>query len=165
MNIANMITAFRILGTVAMMGLKPFSKVFFTVYTLCGISDVLDGLVARKTNTVSEFGSKLDSVADLFFYFVMICKILPAVYDSLPFTIWYFTFAVIVVKITLYVVHTVKNRTFMSNHTIMNKITGFCVFLIPYLFRLTNIAAEFCIVTCVISIVASVEEFLHKVRR
>lgn len=165
MNIANSITLFRIFGTISIIALKPFSKVFFTVYTLCGISDALDGFVARKTHTVSEFGSKLDSVADLFFYAVMICKILPAVYDTLNFAVWYFTVAVMIVKVALYVFHTVKNKTFMSNHTILNKITGFCVFLFPYLFHSTEIAGEFCILTCVISIIASFEEFVHKVNQ
>lgn len=39
---------------------------------------MMDGAVARKTGSVSKFGSKLDSVADFVFIVVCLIKILPA---------------------------------------------------------------------------------------
>ena len=33
----------------------------------CGLTDVMDGIIARKTNTVSDFGAKLDTGADFIF--------------------------------------------------------------------------------------------------
>ena len=47
-----------------------FSPLFFVFYLLAGFSDMIDGTIARKTNTASEFGAKLDTVADLIFYTV-----------------------------------------------------------------------------------------------
>ncbi len=38
---------------------------------------MIDGTVARKTGTESEFGSKLDSTADLMFVTVCLLKLLP----------------------------------------------------------------------------------------
>ena len=159
MNIANAITIFRILASLGLVVVRPFSDAFFLLYTLCGISDATDGYVARKTNTVSEFGSKLDSVADLLFYSIMILKILPSVHNSLNLTVWCFVAVVAVLKIGIYTFNWIKNHAFLSNHTVLNKITGFCVFLIPYLFYTTKIADKFCIFTCIVSIVATADEF------
>ena len=39
--------------------------------------DVGDGIIARKTNSVSEFGSRFDSIADFVFVVVCLIKILP----------------------------------------------------------------------------------------
>ena len=60
---ANAITLLRISGTAVLLFLRPFSPAFFVVYTLTGVTDVLDGFVARKTGTASDFGAKLDSAA------------------------------------------------------------------------------------------------------
>ena len=46
---------------------KNLSPTFYAVYIIAGISDVLDGLVARKLNLQSSFGEKLDTVADICF--------------------------------------------------------------------------------------------------
>jgi len=43
------------------------------MYLLCGLTDMLDGAIARKNNIVSEFGAKLDTFADI--VFVAICMI------------------------------------------------------------------------------------------
>jgi CDP-diacylglycerol--glycerol-3-phosphate 3-phosphatidyltransferase len=47
---------------------------FCVLYISAGVSDMVDGWVARKTNTVSDFGSKLDTVADIFFVAVCLVK-------------------------------------------------------------------------------------------
>ena len=75
---ANKITALRILGTIVLVFLKVPSAVFYLIYTLTGITDVLDGYFARKTGTASEFGARLDSVSDIIFYTVMLLKLLPS---------------------------------------------------------------------------------------
>lgn len=61
---ANIITAVRIVCSIALLFFPGFSPAFYTLYIVAGISDILDGTVARKTGTISEFGSKLDTVAD-----------------------------------------------------------------------------------------------------
>ena len=59
---ANIITGIRILFSFILLFTKIFSPTFYTVYIIAGISDVLDGLVARKLNLQSSFGEKLDTV-------------------------------------------------------------------------------------------------------
>ena len=69
---ANIITCFRILCSI-MLVFFPISSVhFFITYMLCGLTDVMDGIVARKTNTVSDFGAKLDTGADFIFVVVLL---------------------------------------------------------------------------------------------
>lgn len=60
LSLADIITMFRIMGAVSLLDFRPFSSAFFCVYALTGLSDVLDGLIARKTHTESEFGARLE---------------------------------------------------------------------------------------------------------
>ena len=70
----NICTMLRIVGTVGLLLIRPLTLPFYLLYTFCGITDVLDGTIARATNSTSEFGARLDGIADLIFYAVMIVK-------------------------------------------------------------------------------------------
>lgn len=159
MTIPNIITSFRIVGTICLLLMQPFSVGFYVVYTLCGLSDVLDGLIARLTRKTTEFGAKLDSVADIMFYAVMLIRIFPVLWEILPKTIWYIVAAVLLIRLLSYMVAAVKYRRFASQHTYMNKLTGAAVFTIPYfLTHAGDVIA--CFAVCVIAGVASLEELL-----
>ena len=77
MYIADIITMSCMAGTILLAFLRPLSAGFFLVYTLTGLTDVLDGWIARMTKTASDFGAKLDSIADLLFYTVMLIRLFP----------------------------------------------------------------------------------------
>ncbi len=62
---ANIIRGIRIVLSVALLFCPALSPTFYALYIVAGFSDMIDGAVARKTGTVSEFGSKLDTVADI----------------------------------------------------------------------------------------------------
>ena len=49
------------------------------MYIICGFTDMIDGTVAGKTFSVSEFGSNLDTVADFMFLVACLIKLLPAI--------------------------------------------------------------------------------------
>ena len=165
MNIPNCITAARIIGTAVLLFLPPLTVLFFVIYTFCGISDVLDGWVARKTNTTSEFGAKLDSIADLLFYALVIIRLLPVLWKLLPTWIWYFVGGIVLVRLIAYLTAAVKFHRFASLHTKMNKITGAAVFLLPYFLALPC-AAAYCFIVVGIACVSSVEELvLHICRK
>ena len=42
-NVANILTGFRVLGSILLL----FVPVFYSIYLLCGFSDMIDGAVAR----------------------------------------------------------------------------------------------------------------------
>lgn len=156
---ANAVSSIRIVATVFLLFLKPLSVLFFAVLTFAGLTDVLDGFIARKTNTQSDLGAKLDSIADLMFYCVMVIKILPALIEKLPKSIWFAVAAVLFIRLLSYLVAAVKFKRFSSMHTYLNKVTGFAVFTVPY-FLPSVVAVYYCFFVCFIGGVSSTEELL-----
>lgn len=159
MTIPNFITFLRMAGTVGLIFTVPFSGAFYIVYTLCGISDVLDGLIARLTKKTTEFGAKLDSIADLLFYTVMLLRIFPVLWERLPETIWYLVALILVLRCASYFTAAVKYKRFSARHTYLNKLTGVTLFFVPY-FLTKSVGVTVCFVVCVIAILAVVEELL-----
>lgn len=132
-NLANYITITRIIGTLILIFLPVFSKSFYIIYIWCGISDVLDGFIARKTKTTSSLGSKLDTVSDLFFYTIMMLKIWDILQRSLPIIIWILIYVILGLRAIYYIYLGIKYSTLASKHSILNKITGVLMFLLPFI--------------------------------
>lgn len=128
-HIANIITACRIIGSILLLFFPAFSVAFYIIYLLCGFSDMIDGTIARKTNSTSELGSRLDTVADLIFIAVALIKILPAIHIS--FWLWIWGGVIAVIKIGNIILGYASERHFVSLHTVMNKVTGLLLFLLP----------------------------------
>lgn len=158
-NLPNYITGLRIAGTTCLILVRPLSMAFFLLYTLTGLTDVLDGWIARKMKLESELGAKLDSSAGLLLYTVMFLKIFPILWSILPMELWYMVGIVIVLRVLSYGIAVWKYRRFPSLHTWMNKLTGVAVFLVPYGIR-QNFAIPFCWMVWGIAVLASAEELL-----
>ena len=126
---ANTITVIRIVCSIALLFFPAFSPAFYTLYTVAGISDMIDGTVARKTGTVSEFGSKLDTVADFVLVFCCLIKLIPILHIPLWLLIWIIIIAVI--KAINLIAGYVKRRAFFALHTVMNKVSGILLFVLP----------------------------------
>lgn len=161
--IPNCITSLRIIGAVSLLFLKVFELPFYVVYTFCGITDVLDGFVARMTKSTSEFGAKLDSVSDLLFYGVMLIKILPHLFEAtelMPIMM----ISLLAIRIVSYSIAALKYHKFASLHTYMNKLTGFAAFTLPYFLNEqieTYISNDIvCYVVYAIAMLAAIEEIL-----
>ena len=133
LNTADAVTFLRIVGTLLLAFLRPLSRGFFRVYALTGLTDVLDGWIARKTKTASDFGARLDSIADLLLYAVMLLRVFPVLWNTLPMDIWYAVAVILILRVSAYGVAAVKYRGFASLHTCLNKVTGGAVFLISFL--------------------------------
>ncbi|MBQ9123055.1 MAG: CDP-alcohol phosphatidyltransferase family protein [Lachnospiraceae bacterium] len=158
-NLPNMITALRIIGTLCLIACENYTMEFYVVFTLCGLSDVMDGFLARVTHSVSTLGAKLDSIADLLFYSVMGVKLLPDMIRILPLWLWMAAAAVILTRVLCYIITGIRFKCFASMHTYMNKLTGFTVFVMPY----TIISGYFvvhCIVLSIISAISTLEELV-----
>ncbi len=136
-NLPNVITALRMFGTILLIFTKPLTLWFFIIYTFTGVTDILDGFIARKFKLTSEFGAKLDSVADLLFYAVMLIKIFPILLKKLPLILWVLIVFALLFRVLNYITVAVKTKQFASTHSVFNKITGFCVFVVPFILNLT----------------------------
>jgi len=161
--VPNILSALRIIGTACLLFIKPVSAVFFIVYTLCGISDVLDGYIARRMNQESRLGAKLDSIADILFYAVILIKLFPVLWAFVPAWLWYVAGAVVMLRLISYSVAACKYRCFASLHTYMNKLTGAAVFGIMYMLY-TPWTVVYCVAVCGIALLASAEELLIHAR-
>ena len=127
--IANIITVSRIFFSVLLLAFPPHSYPFVAFYLLCGMSDMLDGFVARKLHTENENGAMLDSIADLFFAVAYAVKILPLL--NIPLWIWIWTIVIAVTKIANILIASKKTHKFLIEHSLGNKLTGLLLFLLP----------------------------------
>lgn len=160
-NIPNFVTALRFLGTFCIIFLTPLKLPYFIIYTATGVTDLLDGFLSRKLNAASEFGARLDSIADLCFYTVSLIRLLPTLKDILPGYIWIMVAVILTVRVLSYLIAAVKFHRFSSHHTWLNKTTGVFVFAVPY-FLVTSFDVPFCFLVCLAGILSTAEElFIH----
>lgn len=148
-----------------MLILSRSSAAFILIYTLVGLTDVLDGWLARKTGTASEFGARLDSIADLLFYGILLVRLLPTLWSVLPAAVWYVVGVVLLVRVLAYATAAVKYHRFASLHTWLNKMTGGAVFLLPYVFAVSN-GVAYGWAVCFLALAAALEELsIHLFQR
>lgn len=158
-NIADSITVVRMGASLMLWMISPRTLLFFIIYSISGITDVLDGWVARKYGLASSFGAKLDSVADLLFYGTMLIRFFPILYMELPRVIWYVVAGILLIRLVSYAITALKNHCMASLHTKWNKLTGAGVFLLPYVLE-TPVIVAYGWMICGLAIVSSAEELL-----
>ena len=158
-NLPNIITLSRIILSLSLLGTHTFSQSFFAIYTYCGVSDVLDGFLARKLNLSNEKGARLDSIADIIFYGVTAFKICPSLCGVLTSPIWCIIIAVALLRIISYIVAMIKYHQFASLHTYMNKLTGLLIFTVPYIIA-QPFAISACMIISIVALLAALEELV-----
>ena len=126
---ANSITGLRIVCSIALLFYPAFSPAFYVLYIIAGASDMIDGTVARKMGTVSEFGSRLDTMADFILVVACLIKLLPVLHVPTWLIIWIIIIAVI--KAINLVSGYVLRRDIVALHTVMNRVTGILLFALP----------------------------------
>lgn len=156
-NASDTITSLRIALSLYLLFLPLGSTGFLAVYTFAGLTDALDGWLARKTGTASEFGARLDSIADLLFYGILLLRLFPVFWQTLPTTIWFFVAAIVLIRLAAYAAAAVRYHQFASLHTWLNKLTGACVFLLPYVFAVST-GIAYCWIVCILALAAALEE-------
>ncbi len=153
--IANILTGCRIFGSILLLFFPAFSLEFYVTYLLCGFSDMIDGTIARKTNSTSKFGSQLDTIADLIFIVVSLFKLLPAI--RIPGWLWIWGGVIAVIKISNIIWGYVSKKQFISLHTIMNKVTGLLLFLLPLTISFVELRYT-AIVVCSVATFSAIQE-------
>lgn len=131
--IANIISGIRIVLSISLLFLINHTAAFILTYILCGLSDILDGYIARKTNTQSIVGARLDSIADFMMYGVI-------VYSMLTWTrahmivLLSILISIFLLRILNIIIAAYKYHAFVMLHTWGNKLAGLLVFTAPLLF-------------------------------
>lgn len=154
-HIANIVTGCRIIFSILMLFFLVFSPWFYVMYLLCGLTDMVDGTIARKTNTVSTFGARFDTAADFIFVSTAMVKLLPVM--NIPSWLWIWILIIAVIKITNIISGFVCAKKFIVEHTVMNKITGLFLFLLPLTLFFIELKYS-AVVVCAIATVSAVQE-------
>ena len=90
---------------------------------------MIDGPTARRTRSVSKFGAKLDTVADLVFVAVCLIKLIPLLDIPLWLSVW--IAIIVLIKGSNIASGYVRQKRFVAVHSAMNRITGILLFLLP----------------------------------
>ena len=116
---------------------------------------MIDGTIARKMGAVSKLGAKLDTIADFVFMLVCSIKIVPQIRIALWLWVWIIIIASIkIFNIALIFIHTKK---LISIHSVLNKTTGFALFLLPL--SLAFVETTYSVATvCVLATIAAMQE-------
>ena len=153
--IANIITSCRILGSIGLLFCPVFSDGFYVLYLFCGLTDMVDGTIARKTGAASSFGARLDTVADFLFVIASFVKLVPVI--RIPVWICGWAAVIAVVKLVNLFWGILGRKQIPSLHTIANKATGLCLFLLPLTMPFTDLRYTAPVV-CVIATIAAIQE-------
>ena len=116
---------------------------------------MIDGTVARKTNTVTDFGSKLDTVADSIFVAVSLIKVLPVI--DIPLWLWIWGGIIAFIKVINVVSGFIVQKKFVAEHTVMNKVTGLLLFILPLILSVIELKYS-AVAVCVVATFSAIQE-------
>ena len=116
---------------------------------------MIDGAAARKTDTVSELGSRLDTFADLVFTAVCLIKLLPV----LDVSAWIYPWiaGITMIKIINILWGYIRHKKFIAVHSVMNKVTGGALFVFPLTWAFIDLKYS-AVVVCAVATAAAVHE-------
>ena len=129
---ANFLTADRMVLALVLLAAEPLSPAFLALYTAAGITDMLDGPVARGTGGASAFGARLDSAADLVFFTAAAIRLLPCLWPLLPPAVRLGTLAAAFLRGAVFTLCLLRLGCVPALHTRLNKLAGAGLFCLPY---------------------------------
>ena len=152
---ANTITFFRIAASIVLLFCPVFSPAFYVFYIAAGLSDMLDGFVARKTDTVSKLGARLDTMADFVFVVVCLIKLLPVL--CIPAWLYAWIGIIALIKFVNIVSGFAVQKKLVAVHSVMNKVTGALLFLLPLTIPILPLKYS-AIIICAVATFAAIQE-------
>ena len=152
---ANTITFFRVAASIVLLFCPVFSPAFYVFYIAAGLSDMLDGFVARKTDSVSNLGARLDTIADFVLVVVCLIKLLPVM--SIPVWLFVWIGMIALIKAVNIVSGFAVQKKFVAVHSVMNKATGVLMFLLPLTIPIVPLKYS-AIVVCAAATFAAIQE-------
>jgi len=160
-HIADYISVSRIIMSILIIGTKEFSVPFFIIYSYCGLSDIADGFFARKYNSESKLGEKIDSLADIVFVLAAMVKIIPIL--NLPREIFIWIIVIAIIKFFGIIYGFIRYKKIIFLHTIANKIIGFALFITPFfIVKINSVIIYVCL--CTFATFAAVLECYHIIK-
>ena len=155
---ANVITGCRIIFSIGLLFAPVPSSMFYGFYLLAGFTDMIDGTVARMTHTDSEFGAKLDTMADVVFVAACMIKLIPVL--SMPWWLWGWIGVIVVIKVSTIMIGILGSKKLVAIHSICNKVTGAALFVLPLTLPVVDLKYSG-VFMCNIATVAAVQEMYY----
>jgi len=159
----NMLSVFRIISSVLLIILINHTLLFIFFYFLIGLSDILDGIIARKFKLESNLGARLDSFADFLFYSILVFvfyKLFPVIISG---KFKFVLLGIVLIRIANLIYTKIKYRKFVFVHTISNKISGFIIYFLPIIIIYTKNSMTVWIIL-LLALFAALEELLINLR-
>ena len=100
---------------------------FWVLYLIAGLTDILDGFLARRWGVEGKFGARLDSLADFVFVLAIGYKLFP--WLKLPAALWIMIGLIALVKASNAVSAYIVKHKMVFLHTKANKLTGGLLFV------------------------------------
>ena len=157
-HIANIITGSRIVLSLPLLFIPLTSAWFYALYLFCGLSDMIDGTVARRTKSASDFGARLDTLSDFVFMSVALIKFVP--HFHIPVWLWIWIGIIAMIKLGNVVFGFVRTKKLISLHTVLNKIVGLLLFFLPVTISVVDPAYTLPI-ACTVATAAAIHEVYY----
>ena len=153
--LANIITFSRIIAALAIIRTEALSPLFYVLFLFCGITDILDGRIARRTGSESRTGAILDSAADIIFALVCFAKLFPVM--ELPLFLWIWIGGIVAGRGINLIFGFMHHHKLVMLHTKANKLTGLLLFLFPLFMGFFSIS-HIAFLICAIATFAAIQE-------
>lgn len=151
----NIISVSRAIAAIGLLFSPVFSVQFWVLYGWCGVSDMIDGPLARKLGAESRTGAVIDSISDLVFVVAAAIRVLPVL--DIPVWLWIWIAAIALTRIGNILLGYFRQHRIVMLHTMANKLTGLLLFLLPAAI-LTSGTSLFIAAVCAVATFASVQE-------
>jgi CDP-alcohol phosphatidyltransferase. len=116
---------------------------------------MLDGFAARKTDTVSRLGARLDTVADYVLVVVCLFKLLPVL--RIPAWLYGWIGIIALIKVVNIISGFAVQKRFVPVHSVMNKATGALLFLLPL--TISAVPLKYAaVIVCTAATLAAIQE-------
>lgn len=154
---ADLLSLSRIPLSLLLFAVEPLSLEFLAIYSLCGLTDILDGYVARMTGTSTAYGRSLDSLADAWLAVILLLCLIPHLEWEAWMVVW--ISAIAAVRLVALGAGTGRFGTPAFMHTYLNKTAGVFLALSPFLLVLLGLMPAVVLVCGVTSV--SALEYLY----
>ena len=149
--IPNGLTGLRLIFSIVLLFLPAESRLFWICYGLCGLSDMLDGFLARRLGTETHLGAAFDSCADGAFGAACLLRLGPRLRLAGP--VW----GLIALTAAVKLLAALRRRSLAFPHTAANRLTGLTLFFVMPIccFHAGDVAAA---LTCGLALAAALTE-------
>ena len=131
--VPNTLSVLRILLAGSLFFVPALTPLFLILYSAAGLTDLIDGPIARKFNVTSKIGANLDGIADYCFVAAALITIVPALEFNTRSIAIIIGFAVL--KVIGMIVGYVHYRQLMMMHTYASKTGALFALLFPLILQ------------------------------